>query len=237
MPRPRGHGPAFRARCEEVIDNAAKLIARRGYGAMGIAELAEVLGMGKGALYRYIGSKEKLLVEIQDRVVVPLIEASRPIAQLDAAPLPRLRLLSEMLLTIIVSNLDHVRVYENDHHNLSGENRKAFVSRRDEYQGLIRGIIEEAIADGAFRDIDARPATLQFLNLHNRTYEWYDPAGPWDVAFLSRECCTTLFYGLCPDRRTRQWVEAEVERLGSKIGVPALSAKMRVRRSPGPAFS
>jgi AcrR family transcriptional regulator len=115
---------------------------------MGIAELAEAVQLGKGGLYRYIGSKEQLLVEIQDRVVGPLLDATGPVVALELDPLVRLRLASEILLSVIVSRQDHVRVYEQDHRNLHGENRRIFVKRWDEYQALIRGVIEEAIAAG-----------------------------------------------------------------------------------------
>jgi AcrR family transcriptional regulator len=225
LPRPPGHGAAFLARRHEIIDIAARLIARHGYAAMGIAELAEAVQMGKGGLYRYIGSKEQLLVEIQDRVVGPLVEATRPVVALELDPLVRLRLASEILLSVIVARQDHVRVYEQDHRNLRGENRRIFVKRWDEYQALIRGVIEEAIAAGTFRPVDPNLATLEFLNLHNRTYQWYDPRGPWDVEFLSREYCATLFSGLSA-RGPDQVLEAAVARARADIvsQIPAVVA-------------
>src|ERR687896_2159766 len=47
-----------------VIAVAADLFARHGYHGTGIAELGKAVGLGRGALYHYIESKEALLYAI-----------------------------------------------------------------------------------------------------------------------------------------------------------------------------
>ena len=59
----------WEARRDEIIDTSAQVFARQGYHATGIAELCTVNGVGKGAFYYYIGSKEELLAAIHDRVM------------------------------------------------------------------------------------------------------------------------------------------------------------------------
>ena len=59
----------WKARRDVIIDTSAPVFARRGYHATGIAELCEVNGLGKGAFYHYIESKEELLAAIHDRVM------------------------------------------------------------------------------------------------------------------------------------------------------------------------
>src|SRR5215217_5415947 len=100
MPRPPGHGSAFEPRRREIIDTAAELFARRGYAATGITEICEAVGLARGALYYYIGSKEQLLVEIQSTVLMPLLASARELVALDVAPVVRLRLVSELLLNM-----------------------------------------------------------------------------------------------------------------------------------------
>ena len=201
MARPPGHGPAFEGRRQEIIDRAASLFAKKGYAATGIAELGEAVGLGKGALYHYIGSKEDLLVEIQDRVLQPLLHQARAIDALDAPSLVRLRLLSEVLLEAILARLDHIWVYEHDYRHLTGTNRKRLVRQRREFEWLLQGLLEEAIEEGSLRPTDPRLAALQFLNLHNHTYQWASTRGPaWTAAHLSGEYCRTFFGGLATDR-------------------------------------
>ncbi|MFJ1969440.1 TetR/AcrR family transcriptional regulator [Streptomyces sp. NPDC087903] len=195
MPRPPGHGPDFEVRRQKIIDTAAELFARQGYAATSVNDLGRAVGLAKGALYYYIGSKENLLIEIQSRVMSPLLNRARQIAQVDADPLPRLRLLSESLLTIIYRRLDHIWVYEHDYRSLTGDELHTLLSQRADFEHLITGLLIEAADQGSFRLVEPRLATLQFLNLHNHTYQWVKPGGRWDPAYLSREYCTTLFRG------------------------------------------
>ncbi|QRP47554.1 TetR/AcrR family transcriptional regulator [Amycolatopsis sp. FDAARGOS 1241] len=197
MPRPPGHGPGYEVKRQEIIDQAAALFAKQGYAATGIAEIGQVAGLAKGALYYYIGSKENLLVEIQDRVLRPLLSAARRIATLDEDPVLRLRLLSETLLDIILERLDHIWVYEHDYRHLRGANRARLLRQRREFERIVLDLLTAAMDTGAFRRLDPRLAMLQFLNLHNHTYQWARPDGPWDAAFLSREYCATLISGFC----------------------------------------
>ncbi|HWD01415.1 MAG TPA: TetR/AcrR family transcriptional regulator [Amycolatopsis sp.] len=197
MPRPPGHGPGYEVKRQEIIDQAAALFAKQGYAATGIAEIGQVAGLAKGALYYYIGSKENLLVEIQDRVLRPLLTAARRIAALDEDPVLRLRLLSETLLEIILARLDHIWVYEHDYRHLRGANRARLLRQRREFERIVLDLLTAAMDTGAFRKLDPRLAMLQFLNLHNHTYQWARPDGPWDATFLSREYCATLISGFC----------------------------------------
>ncbi|KPI27757.1 transcriptional regulator, TetR family [Actinobacteria bacterium OV320] len=195
MPRPPGHGPGFEVRRQKIIDTAAELFARRGYAATSVNDLGRAVGLAKGALYYYIDSKENLLIEIQSRVMAPLLSRAREIAALDADPLVRLRLLSESLLTIILRRLDHIRVYEHDYRSLTGDHLTTLLGRRAEFERLVRGLLTKAMERGSFRAVDPHVATLQFLNLHNHTYQWVKPDGRWDAAYLSRAYCDTLLRG------------------------------------------
>jgi AcrR family transcriptional regulator len=208
MPRPPGHGPDFEVRRQKIIDIAASLFARRGYAATSVNDLGREVGLAKGALYYYIGSKENLLIEIQSRVLGPLLVRAREIADLDAGPVLRLRLLSEALLTIIFRRLDHIWVYEHDYRCLSGDELDRLLGQRAEFERLISGLLDEAVAAGAFRVTELRLATLEFLNLHNHTYQWVRPDGRWDAAFLSREYCAILFRGFAAEGRELPDVEA-----------------------------
>ncbi|WP_262060268.1 TetR/AcrR family transcriptional regulator [Streptomyces sp. STR69] len=197
MPRSPGHGPDFEIRRQEIIDKAAALFARKGYAATGIAEVGDVAGLGKGALYYYMGSKENLLVEIQDRVMRPLLASAHRIAALeDVDPVLRLRMLSQTLLENTLARLDHVWVYEHDYRNLRGANLARLLDQRREFEELVEDLLVAAMDDGSFRPLDPRLATLQFLNMHNHTYQWVKVDGAWDAYYLSRAYCTTLFRGL-----------------------------------------
>jgi AcrR family transcriptional regulator len=211
MARQSGPSARYEVRREDIIDRAAALFAEQGYAAAGVTELGEAVGLGRGALYYYIGSKESLLVAIQDRVLRPLLAQANAIVAVDARPVVRLRLLSEALLRIILARVDHIRVYEHDYVHLTGDNRKRVLAQRREFEEIVQGLLKEAIADGSLRDMDPRLAALQFLNLHNHTYQWARTASRrWNAQELSREYCRTLFDGMARRRPTD--TEKDLER-------------------------
>jgi AcrR family transcriptional regulator len=195
MPRPPGHGPGYEARRQSIIDHAATLFAEQGYAATGISDICTRVGLGKGALYHYIGSKENLLVEIQNRVLEPLLIETQRIQAIHTPATVRLRIVSQHLLTVILERLDHIWVYEHDYRHLTGENRTKVLAQRREFERQVRAMLEEAMDTGAIDRSDARLATLQFLNLHNHTYQWARRSLPWTAPELSRTYYRTLMLG------------------------------------------
>lgn len=235
MPRPPGHGPGFEIRRQKIVDIAAGLFARQGYAATSISDLCDAVGLAKGALYYYIVSKEHLLVEIQSRVMGPLLLRARQIAELDEEPLLRLRLLSESLLTIIFRRLDHIWVYEHDYRSLSGDELATLLGQRAEFERLVADLLADAVAQGLLRAGEPGLATLQFLNLHNHTYQWLRPDGKWDAAFLSAEYCATLFRGFAAPDAVLPDVEEQVTRF--KRERPDLPLDPEARWQPEPVGS
>jgi TetR/AcrR family transcriptional regulator, cholesterol catabolism regulator len=195
VPRPPGHGPGFEQRRQEIIDEAARLFGERGYAATGVSDLCSAVGLGKGALYYYIGSKEKLLVAIQNRVLEPLLLSTGQIAGLDVSAMVRLRILSENLLSVILNYLPHIWVYEHDYRYLTGDNRAQVVQQRRRFENMVRSLLEEAMEVGDVTETDPRLATLQFLNLHNHTYQWARASQPWSASQLSTVYFRTLMLG------------------------------------------
>lgn len=196
MPRPRGHGPNFHKKKNEIVDLAARLFLERGYAATNLDDLSVAVGLGKGALYYYIKSKQDLLVEIQSRVVLPAQMIADEISKLDLDPVLRLRILSEAILTLMFQRLPHIWAREHDSRHLSGKNLEQSNRERRLFENSVSCLMDEAISSGIFRHMEPRLAMLQFLNLHVHTYRWVNPEGDWTACDLSQEYCKTFFRGM-----------------------------------------
>src|SRR5262249_10562884 len=71
--RPRN--PALAAqRRDEILDLAARIFAREGF-ATDLQTVADSLGVGKGTIYRYFPSKERLFLAAVDRGMLRIREA------------------------------------------------------------------------------------------------------------------------------------------------------------------
>ncbi len=211
--RPQGHGPGYEVKRREILEIATELFVEQGYSGTSIADLTQATGLGKGALYHYIQSKENLLVEISEQVMTPLIARMRAIVARDESVTVRIRLVSEAILDGIAQRPGHVWVYEHDYRYLDGENRTRFRELRHEFEAIVADLVDEAVGLGVFRKADVRLLTFQFFNLHKGTIQWYHRDGGWSAGELSREYCRTVFNGFAASAWSFDEVEERVDEL------------------------
>jgi AcrR family transcriptional regulator len=161
--------PKWRARLEEIIDVSAPIFARNGYHATGIAELCAANGLGKGALYHYIGSKEDLLTAIHVRVMVEVLRRADRVLELEDSPSAQLRMLGEELLDVIARHPDHVWVLLHEYPALTGERAERCRKQRQEYDRRVEMVIQAGIEVGEFRDVDPVLVSRAWIGMHNYT--------------------------------------------------------------------
>lgn len=167
----------WQARRQEIIDTSAPVFARRGYHATGMTELCSANGLGKGALYHYIGSKEEVLAAIHDRVMDEVMLGAGRIAETGCSPSERLTMLGDELLDVIHRYPDHVWVFLHEFPALTGNRADQLRVRRREYERRVEAVLQAGIDSGEFRDVDPRLTALAWLGMHNYTYLWLKAGG------------------------------------------------------------
>ena len=182
MPRTGGsneprRSEKWQARRDVIVDTSAQVFARRGYHATGTAELCAVNGVGKGAFYYYIGSKEELLAAIHDRVMDEVMFGADRVAQAGGSPSAQLAMLGEELLDVIHRYPDHVWVFLHEFPALTAERAEQFRVRRRTYERRVETILQAGIDSGEFRAVDARLTAFAWLGMHNYTYLWLKAGG------------------------------------------------------------
>jgi AcrR family transcriptional regulator len=174
MPR---RSEKWQARRDVIVDTSARVFARRGYHATGIVELCEANGLGKGAFYHYIGSKEELLAAIHDRVMDEVMVGADRVIERGGSPTDQLTGLGAELLDVIYRYPDHVWVFLHEFPALTDERAEQFRVRRRAYEHRVEAVLREGIDSGEFRDLDPRLTALAWLGMHNYTYLWLKPDG------------------------------------------------------------
>ena len=167
----------WKARRDEIIDASARVFARQGYHATGIAELCEVNGLGKGAFYHYIESKEELLAAIHDRVMDEVMVGADRVAEAGGTPSAQLTMLGDELLDVIHRYPDHVWVFLHEFPALTAERAEQFRMRRRKYERRVEAILQAGVDAGEFRGVDPRLTALAWLGMHNYTYLWLKAGG------------------------------------------------------------
>lgn len=177
MPRPGAadeprRSEKWTARRDAIVDTSASVFAQRGYHATGIVELCDANGLGKGAFYHYIGSKEELLAAIHDRVMDEVMLGADRVAEAGGSPSEQLTMLGEELLDVIYRYPDHVWVFLHEFPALTAERADRFRLRRREYERRVEAVLQAGVDAGEFRAVDPRLTALAWLGMHNYTYLW-----------------------------------------------------------------
>jgi AcrR family transcriptional regulator len=183
---------------EWIQRQAALLWAERGYHGTGVQELCEATGLGRGALYYHIGTKDELLYEISIGSVVRMVGEAEEIMALDLSCSERLRLLSESLMANIAERLPEWVVFFHELGSLRGAKRDEVMAQRDRYEALWLQLAVEGQNSGEFRKVD--PLIVKgMLGMHNYAYVWIRQSGQKTPEEISHIFSDVLLRGLVSD--------------------------------------
>ncbi|HEU5301161.1 MAG TPA: TetR/AcrR family transcriptional regulator [Acidimicrobiia bacterium] len=192
----RQRSAKWKARRDLIVDTSAPVFARRGYHATGIAELCTVNGLGKGAFYHYIRSKEELLAAIHDRVMDEVMVGADRVAETGGTPSAQLAMLGDELLDVIHRYPDHVWVFLHEFPALTDERAEQFRVRRREYERRVEAILQNGIDSGEFRAVDARLTAFAWLGMHNYTYLWLKAGGRVSARDVAKPFAEIFLHGI-----------------------------------------
>jgi TetR/AcrR family transcriptional regulator, cholesterol catabolism regulator len=171
-------GQPPRERGEEVYAAALRLFTQKGYHATSMQDIAAAVGLYKGSLYHYIGSKEELLVQVFERAMGSLLADVERIANDSALPpSDQLRRVIRAHVEAVASNLDALTVYLHDFRGLTGVALETVSAQREHYRALLETVIARGVSEGEFAATDVGIATLGVLGMCNWLAQWYRPAG------------------------------------------------------------
>ncbi len=186
----------WQARRETIVDTSAPVFARRGYHATGIMDLCAANGLGKGALYHYIGSKEELLAAIHDRVMDEVMLGADRVADAGGTPSRQLARLGDELLDVIHRYPDHVWVFLHEFPALTGERATKFRERRRRYEQRVEAVLRAGVDSGEFRELQPRLTAMAWLGMHNYTYLWLKAGGPLSARDVAKPFADIFMRGI-----------------------------------------
>jgi len=189
--------PALRERYdrrrEQVVADAAKLFAERGFQATSMAELTEATGLAAGGLYHYIDGKDDLLIAICDELLEPLLVQAREIVAGEGSPEEQLRALLRVWLAHIATHLDHMLVFAQERHVIEREPRWSGVrAQRKEFEQILDDVLARGEADGSMRFEDRGLALRALLGMVNYSPQWLRPQGRLSPEQIADGYCDLL---------------------------------------------
>lgn len=183
-------------RRDELLLAAAHLFARQGYHATSMQDIADALNILRGSLYHHIDGKEALLHELMERGITELLSQARPIAHVDMPPEEKLAEIIRRHTVTIARYPDFMAVFLHELKSLTPERRRDILKLRDEYDYIVRDIVEQGVTCGDFRPTNVRMATFGLLGLLNWIYQWYSPDGSMSPEEIADIFVDMVLHGL-----------------------------------------
>lgn len=169
MPRP--------SRWEDVVAAAGKVFLEKGYSAATLEDIGNEVGMLKGSLYNYIGSKEELLFAVVRPPAERLLAEARLLAGQPAPAPERVHRLAEIHVQVLHDHFVYASVYLHDIAGLGRFPEWAAMDR--EYVALTRALLADGVREGSLSaHLDLTTAPHVLIGSLNWMTRWWDPDGP-----------------------------------------------------------
>ena len=173
-------------RTEAAIREAAvSLIARHGYDAVSMRQLASHVGVQAAALYRYFPTKEELLFSLMTAHMEALIaswQAARPAA---GDPVGRLSAFVGNHIAFHVARRHSTHVSNMELRSLSHDRLSAVLRLRAAYEKELRQILRDGAEAGEFVVEDVTLTAMAIIQMITGVIVWFRPDERLSVAEVS----------------------------------------------------
>ncbi|OHV82838.1 TetR/AcrR family transcriptional regulator [Rhizobium sp. LCM 4573] len=169
-----------------IMEVAAKLFADKGYGSVGISEVGDVAGFGKGALYYHIKSKEDLLFDIMTVYMVELINAARAIEISGASVPERIRALSRSFMEIMFASRPEMTVCFREVHALNDAKRRGVLALHADYQDIWIRVFQDGARQGVLRAM-SKTEVKAILGMYFYSFLWIKGDGAMTIDAIAED--------------------------------------------------
>ena len=163
----------------EICRIAARVFYAKSYDGASMQDIAEAVGLTKAGLYHHVGSKDRLLYEIQNYGMDILDETVLAPIKDVADPREKLRQTIIGHIDLIVRARDQeITVILHENRSLSGPLRKKLNTRKRGYIDYLVDLIARVQEQsGRPPQIPPRIAAFALLGMINWLYQWYNHDG------------------------------------------------------------
>ena len=158
----------------KVYEAARDLIARHGFAAVSMRQIAREVGVQAGALYLYTPDKQTLLFDLMRTHMEELLASAPPLA---GNPLDQLKTFTEFHLRFHLQRLELVFISYMELRNLTPENFQAISAMRKTYENQLEAILIAGVNANVFTIPDTRLATLALIAMLNGVNTWFRAEG------------------------------------------------------------
>lgn len=158
-----------------VREAAVNLIARHGYEAMSMRQLAAEVGVQAAALYRYFPTKEDLLFTLMREHMGGLREAWEHARPIDADPAEQLAAYVRNHIAFHIERRHATHVSNMELRSLSPDRLTQILRMRTAYEKELRTILREGAEAGIFSIEDTGLTAMALIQMMTGVIVWFRP--------------------------------------------------------------
>ena len=163
-------------RTEAALREAAlTLMARHGYDAVTMRQLAAEVGVQAAALYRYFPTKEDLLFTLMREHMEGLLAAWEKARPASPAPAARLSAFVRNHIRFHVERRHSTHVSNMELRSLSRERLTAMLKLRSTYEKELRRILRDGAEDGSFAVEEPALTAMAIIQMITGVIVWFRP--------------------------------------------------------------
>ncbi|WP_076259123.1 TetR/AcrR family transcriptional regulator [Intrasporangium flavum] len=167
--------PADASTVDRLMHAAAHAFADKGFHATTTRDIASGAGLSPAGVYVHFGSKEELLFNLSRSGHESALRLLRGAIADGPTPTDQLANVMARFSEWHVEQYQVARVVQYEHHHLTPEHHAEVLALRKEMDGLVRGVLERGVADGAFTVEDSADTALALLSIVVDVARWYSP--------------------------------------------------------------
>jgi len=165
-----------------IRDAATALIARHGYEAMSMRQLAGEVGVQAAALYRYFPTKEDLLFSLMLEHMQALLATWQEARPTSTRPQVLLSAFVENHIAFHIARRHSTHVSNMELRSLSPERLTRILKLRTTYEKELRTILRDGAATGAFAAEDIELTAMALIQMMTGVIVWFRPDERLSVA-------------------------------------------------------
>ncbi len=152
---------------DRILDAALDVFARKGYHRAIVDDIVRASGTSKGAVYHHDTTKEAVFLALVDDFAARLAAAVAASIAGRSGALARIEGALTAALTTFAGNEQLARLILLEAVSLGPTDQATRAEVAERFAALIRGYLDEAVADGSIAPLDTRVATLAWLGAVN----------------------------------------------------------------------
>ncbi|MBB4613588.1 TetR/AcrR family transcriptional regulator [Novosphingobium taihuense] len=180
-----------------VLRAAVRMFNARGYHQTSLDDVAASLGISKPTIYHYLGNKEQVLVECLTIGMNQLLAASDDAREVHGRGIDRLRAFLQGYAEVNMEDFGRCNILTANE-ALSPDARETIRLLKRRIDGILRELVEQAIADGSVAPCDPKLAALTLASALNGPARWHRPDGPQSPKAIATTLVDFLVAGLAP---------------------------------------